>query len=374
MYKIKYSTFSELMTPYKDDEHKIYDLFVNVKDLPKGLPTKVNPRKVRTTTHVYKAITRGLIDDDHSFYLDNRGMFITAHDVKFKNHYIYLNLDDTKKYGLVDGGHTYHSILSNRSRIARDKNVFVHIEIVTGVSNIIRLAKDRNTNVQVQEKAIANLAGKFNPIKHVLKGTYIDNKVSYTQNDSKKYKPIDVLTIIKLLYALTFKSKTGEQPRKACNSSKGVLIDYLDNFSKYKNAIKHIPEVLQLYDFIEAHIRSSYKKIKLHNQLAAYQGFYHYSKFMRTKFYNYKTHDLTSVQIMIPIISGLRSIFQYHHDRYYWSVDPFGVMTKALPKIVNYVVGEDRQKIDTSARLGRDKNIYVYSYQQCLIAAGGLYK
>lgn len=376
MFRLKIKSCAKLDSPYKNDNHGIYDFFVDVDSLPSGLPTKVNPRKVKTTTKVYRDIVKGLLGDDHTFYLDNRGMFITARGVYVHGDILYLDLGNDDKqslnlYGIVDGGHTYHAIIYNRSRIAQDKHVYVHVEVITGVSNIVELAKDRNTNVQVQDKAIANLAGKFQPIKNILAGTKIAKKVSYTQNDVKKYKPVDVLSIISLMYAISYHSKIGNQPKLAYYSrSKDVLRSYIIHKNKYKQLIKFIPTLLKLYDFIEIHYKDAYKRISKNGRLGMYQGIGNNGRLRPTEFHTYKCHYRISKGLLLPIFSGLRCILKKHNGIYYWAINPYKVLKKSLSKLVQYEVRKDRVKKDgLKANLGGDDDVYSHCFDQVKITA-----
>lgn len=84
-------------------------------------------------------------------------------------------------YGNIDGGHTYKIICEHKDDSKIDQ--YVQFEIMTGVEDIIEdLARARNTSVQVDEKSMAELANKFDPIKEGLEGMPFYNRIAFKQN------------------------------------------------------------------------------------------------------------------------------------------------------------------------------------------------
>ena len=60
---------------------------------------------------------------------------------------------------------------------------FVQFEVMTGVEDIIeRLAEARNTSVQVDEKSMAELQQKFDPIKEGLEGMPFFTRIAFKLN------------------------------------------------------------------------------------------------------------------------------------------------------------------------------------------------
>ncbi|XCY62033.1 AIPR family protein [Streptococcus iniae] len=181
MDKIKQFSFAKctkMESPYKGDNRLVYHLFVNVKSIPEGLPTEVNPREVNSKKIVYKKIVSGLTSNEDSFFVNNRGILIVAKKVTIDSLNNIIKLDigngsdkDNSLYGVLDGGHTYHAIINNRNLIDDEFSEFVHLEIMTNVRNIDELSSARNTSVQVSDKAIAELADKFEFVKKDISNT-----------------------------------------------------------------------------------------------------------------------------------------------------------------------------------------------------------
>src|SRR5699024_5652595 len=131
--KFKFNRVVSLKSPYPNDNRVVYHLWVNIKDVPTGFPTQVNPREVKSTTKVYKKIENALSESTESFFVNNRGILISAKSVKVDglNKILELDLgecDEQHKYGVLDGGHTYHAIVKHKNDIDSDINQFVHLE------------------------------------------------------------------------------------------------------------------------------------------------------------------------------------------------------------------------------------------------------
>lgn len=88
--------------------------------------------------------------------------------------------DNTLCHGNIDGGHTYRIICEYQGE---KLNQYVQFEVMTGVEGIIEnLAEARNTSVQVDEKSMAELARKFDPIKEGLEGMPFFDRIAFKQN------------------------------------------------------------------------------------------------------------------------------------------------------------------------------------------------
>ena len=91
-----------------------YFAYVNFKELPSDIPLEVNPRKPKMNTAVAKALINAVKSPDTDFDINNRGIVIVAKSFNFNttNNAITLDLDnDPENYGILDGGHTYLSLI-----------------------------------------------------------------------------------------------------------------------------------------------------------------------------------------------------------------------------------------------------------------------
>lgn len=172
----KVKNFRKIPNPYLNSPDgnsnaNMYEAICDVKNLPDNIPMETNPREQNLKTNVAKKIKLSLLDTaSANFYLLNRGILISAQDVKFSNYNNELTVvfDDPDVHGNVDGGHTYKTILKYRDELDPGQQ-FVKIEILTGIEDIFQsLAAARNTSVQVQDKSIAELENRFDIIKMLL--------------------------------------------------------------------------------------------------------------------------------------------------------------------------------------------------------------
>lgn len=185
---------------------KQYRALVNFEALPKNISTEVNPRDQKMTTKVGRSLIAGVTNTETDFYLNNRGILISAKSVKYNPNSSEITIDlgspdndASPQYGIIDGGHTYRAIIDNLKRVINPEKKFVQLEIITNIDNLVALNSARNSSVSVSEPALANLAGKLDFIKQYLEGSPLENLVAYRDNEDK---PIDVVELVRLMLAL----------------------------------------------------------------------------------------------------------------------------------------------------------------------------
>ena len=77
-FRIVGSTFRKLDDPFENEKFKKYVFYVNINDVPTGIPMATNPRDQKLTSGVAKAIETSLCSNDGYFHLKNRGVVISA--------------------------------------------------------------------------------------------------------------------------------------------------------------------------------------------------------------------------------------------------------------------------------------------------------
>lgn len=91
--KFKVEALRTLTSPYKrgkEDESSsetIYYLLVDMKELPTGISLDVNPRKPKMTTNVAKSLLNAVVEPTTDFYINNRGIVISAKSLSFNSKY-----------------------------------------------------------------------------------------------------------------------------------------------------------------------------------------------------------------------------------------------------------------------------------------------
>lgn len=212
----KVNAVRTLTSPYRRDEKEsgmyetIYYLLVNMRDLPENIPMDVNPRVPKMGTNVAKRLIHAVVEPETDFYVNNRGIVISAQTFSFNSTDSEVTIDlgeqndenDRFSYGILDGGHTYTAIMQNRDKIPENIEKYVRIEVIINVLNITRLSDARNTSVQVSDIALFNLEDSFEEIHRVIKDETYAEKIAYKDNENK---PINVSELLRLLYAFDIK-------------------------------------------------------------------------------------------------------------------------------------------------------------------------
>ena len=153
----KVNAVRTLTSPYRRDEKEsgmyetIYYLLVNMRDLPENIPMDVNPRVPKMETNVAKRLIHAVVEPETDFYVNNRGIVISAQAFSFNSTDSEVTIDlgeqndenDRLSYGILDGGHTYTAIMQNRDKIPENIEKYVRIEVIINVLNITRLSDAR---------------------------------------------------------------------------------------------------------------------------------------------------------------------------------------------------------------------------------------
>jgi len=207
IFEFDVDSFRKQPSPYTGTEIsaniEVSTIIVDVTKIPVNLPYDTNPRKQNMRTKVAKRIQQGLLEANNAFHILNRGMLLSAKSFKFDNKNSKVTVDlgeDLSLYGIVDGGHTYRTILNNQEKLINsDFKQFVKIEVLTGIESIFQdVADSRNTSVPVSDQAIAELKEYFdNIVKDAIKEQPYAEKIAYKENGEE---PIDIMDVLSLLF------------------------------------------------------------------------------------------------------------------------------------------------------------------------------
>lgn len=264
--KFKINSLRTLSSPYgrnkKDNSalETIYYLLVNMKDLPENIPLDVNPRVPKMGTNVAKRLINAVVEPETDFYINNRGIVISAKSLSFNATNSEVTIDignqedenDKYNYGILDGGHTYTAIMQNRDRIPEDITKYVRMEVITNVINITRLSDARNTSVQVSDIALFNLEDSFDSIREAIKDEVYASKIAYKDNENK---PINISELLRLMYAFDIIKYPDDKmaPIQSYSGKAQVFKRYKDAYNTpfYRSLTKQLPVLVKLYDLIE---------------------------------------------------------------------------------------------------------------------------
>lgn len=275
-FKFKAQAVRTLRSPYaapgdSDSYETIYYVLVDMQELPDTLPLDVNPREPKMNTSVAKGLKKAVRESDTDFYLNNRGIVISAKSFSFDPSSTVVTVDlgnqddetDKMQYGILDGGHTYTAIIQERKSIPEDVIKYVRLEIITNVNNITRLSDARNTSVQVSDIALFNLDGKFENINEAIKGQPYEDKIAYKDNEKND---IHVYELLRLMFAFDIDRFPDDSvaPIQSYSGKAQVFKRYKEAYDSefYRLLVKELPVLVQLYDTIESELHERYVEYK----------------------------------------------------------------------------------------------------------------
>lgn len=378
---VKENSFRKLDDPFNDISKK-YLFYVKVCDVPEGIPMATNPRDQKLTSGVAQAIKDSLESNDGYFHLKNRGIVLSAKSCTYNNktQEVTINFTDEALHGNIDGGHTYKIVCEHRSI---DLDQYVQFEVITGVEDIIeRLAEARNTSVQVDEKSMAELQQKFDPIKEGLEGMPFFERIAFKQNqqafddeNNKKLKMIDAREVVAIINMFNIeKFDSVNHPIKAYSSKAKMLEMYLEDPESYRKYVNIMPDIFELYDTIETEFASAFNENGGRYGRKKYSGYKDGSIIGVTKFglndIYYKIPD----GLIYPSVAAFRSLVGYNEktDRYEWKngVNPIWIWDKCKGNMTNQIMNFASAIGDNPNAVGKDSNIWNLAYMTVLLQQG----
>lgn len=377
---VKENSFRKLDDPFNENSKK-YIFYVKVCDVPEGIPMATNPRDQKLTSSVAQAITESLESNDGYFHLKNRGIILSAKSCTYDNkrREVTINFTDDTLHGNIDGGHTY-KIMCNHRNSGLDQ--YVQFEVMTGVEDIIeKLAEARNTSVLVDEKSLAELRQKFDPIKEGLEGMPFFNRIAFKQNQqsfddetNKKQKMIDareVVSIISMFNAEKFDSIN--HPTKAYSSKAKMLEMYLENSESYRKYVNIMPDIFDLYDTVEEEFAVAFNETGGRYGRKKYSGYKDGKVVGVTKFGCHDIYYKIPDGLIYPTVAAFRSLVFYNvdTDKYEWKngVNPIDVWEKVKNTLTSQIMSFASAIGDNPNTVGKDANIWNLAYMTIQLQA-----
>lgn len=375
---VKENSFRKLDDPFNSLAKK-YVFYVKICDVPGGIPMATNPRDQRLTSGVAQAIQESLESNDGYFHLKNRGIVLSAKSCTYNNQTKEVKIDfaDSMLHGNIDGGHTYKIVCEHRDA---DLDQYVQFEVMTGVEDIIeKLAEARNTSVQVDEKSMAELQQKFDPIKEGLEGMPFFSRIAFKQNqqafdeeNNKRLKMIDareIVSIINMFNIDKFNSMT--HPIRAYSSKAKMLELYLEDPESYRRYVNIMPDIFDLYDAIEMEFATAF------NETGGRYGRKKYSVYKDGKVIGSSKFGLHEIYYKIPdgliypTVAAFRSlvILNEQTGKYEWKngVNPITVWDKCKKNLTNQIMNFASAIGDNPNAVGKDSNIWNLAYMTVLL-------
>ncbi len=381
IYKFKVDALRTLASPYKRSEkdetasETIYYLLVNMKDLPDDIPMDVNPRVPKMGTNVAKRLINAVVEPETDFYINNRGIVISAKSLSFNSSDSEVSIDlgdckdenDKFNYGILDGGHTYTAIIQNRDKIPDDIEKYVRLEVITNVLNITRLSDARNTSVQVSDIALFNLEESFEEVREAIKTESYANLIAYKDNENKA---INVSELLRLMYAFDILKYPDDSaaPIQSYSGKAQVFKRYKEAYATpfYKSLTKQLPTLIRLYDLISSEIAIKYNKYKKNlgfsqPHFGNVKGVEYIENGVETEFLKYKTNYSISSGYIYPIFGAFRSLLKFDEQKgeVNWLFDPEEIWEQVGTSIV-------QNTFETSSNpqlAGKDKQLWLSNYR-----------
>lgn len=377
----KVNSLRTLASPYKRGEkddssyETIYYLLVNMKDLPEAIPLDVNPRVPKMSTNVAKRLAKAVAEPETDFYINNRGIVISAKSLTFNSGESEVTIDigdqddenDRFAYGILDGGHTYTAIMENRDKIPQDIEKYVRVEVITNVINITRLSDARNTSVQVSDLALFNLEESFEDVKYAIKNEPYAQNIAYKDNENK---PINISELLRLMYAFDIAKYPDDvaAPIQSYSGKAQVFKRYKDAYDTvfYKELTKQLPTLVKLYDVIEREIGAKYCEYKKNSGVARPQfgrvkGVEYLEKGTETEFLGEKTNYAVSSGYLYPIFGAFRALLKFDEEEgvVSWLFDPIEVWEK-----IGTSIAQNTFESSNNPQLaGKDKQLWLSNYR-----------
>lgn len=351
------------------DDVTTYSMLVNFKDLPDGISLKVNPRTPKMNTAVAKTLINAVVNTDLDFDIKNRGIIVTANSVKYDPNSKEVTIDfadDDKRFGILDGGHTYMAITENRDRMAEDVEKYVRVEVLVGESlDATGLADARNTSAQVSDIALFELDDKFDMVKDAISGESYSDDIAFKDNENKR---IPVAELLRLMFAYNINRfpDDANAPVSAYSSKAAVFKDYSKNFGLDKNiylsVAKQLPTLVALYEKIETELPVKYQAFKNENgQNARFGGIRGVEKSDKavTDFTATPMDYSISVGFIMPIFGAFRALLENKDGQVGWQFDPLEVWDKVGVRLV-----QNTFETETNPQMaGKNKPLWQSNYR-----------
>lgn len=380
--------WDSLPSHYKDmieslglDQIETFECFIPASELPTDIPLEeTNPRDQHMGSKSQRQIESSLTDDnDFNFHILNKGMAISVGAINYndKTGMVEISLDDLTIHGDIDGGHTYRTIINNRSNPLL-KIKFVKIEFITNLneSTLPLVARARNTNIAVQDFTIAELENKFDIVKDALDGAEFLGRVSFKQFEDKwdKTKDISIGQILAVLNLFNL-SRYGDDnhPTVSYSSKQTPLKYYLDEYDSTSNKENNsyfkmsdiVKQIFQLHaeiesDFISVYnkVGGSYGNLSFAKSKEGYKQRVRYSD--EPKYLPYKLPEA----LILPILASFRALLEEDSatKKYKWIANPSTYKNLLIDQLVKLTADKLKANSSNPNALGKDSSHYLTLY------------
>lgn len=297
----------------KHENIRHYSFFLKLSNVPLGLWTDINARTQNVDKRTYRDIydsLLGLVDTPGMFHLRNQGVVILADSINYDHKYktVEMTFSNPELHGVVNGGHTY-TLFCEAQEENPDEYVKVSVSCGIGSEYVPEIAKGLNTSLQVKTESLANLEGKFDWIKAILKA--YENDVSWDENDPGLVEASDIVRYMTCLNVLSYPSEESH-PLAAYSSKNIVLKNYITKVDQYKGMENILLQICQLHDHIALTAQQVWNENKNgHGKFGQTKIAKPRGKKDKTIFLNgIKSDHQLQEAVIWPILSGFRAYIE----------------------------------------------------------------
>ncbi len=386
--KFPVSSFRRIPSPADPKAQHSYVAVVNVYDLPDFSEWRaINVRDPKETGAVPKAIRETLTQEPSMFFFKNRGLVLTAKEVKFDTESSILTvlLESPKIHGLLDGGHTDKVIKTYCAETPRDDSdpnsqAYVRVELLEGfdVEQITDIVEARNTSNQVKDQSLLELEGKFEGIKSAITGTSYADLVAYKEYeiyegaDGPRPKPIDVRELIALLTVFN-KDQFGDanHPVLAYSQRAACLNRFRDGGSSFEKIYPLAEDIFRLWDTIQLRLPDWYKVAKSNqgegSRFGRFTGVT--AKSSKLTFSEGDTEYAIPTAFKYPILASIRAFMEEENGKWVWGkgLNPFKELENGLGEQLAEVVLSNAQEMRNPTKLGKTNSVWDQCYGKAQI-------
>lgn len=368
-----------------------YRFYLNVNDTPPELAEwmDTNPRDQNLDTNVARAIRASLVEDNKSFHLWNRGILLSASRVTYDNRsgLARIVFEDPQIHGDIDGGHTLKIILREKEQLLAKGQAlpeqYVEIEIIVGVTSPEDLAEARNNSVAVNVKSLEELKNTFGSLKdifshHTIQGNHYDQRIEFRQNQMRgESNSIDIREVIGILNMfnqelypirnldlIPIQSFSGREVclRRFLQMGEPDGTDEAICREKREQVIAHmrpiIPEILELWDYIECHFTEGTSAIAKRYGAKSYSN-YDAKRRPNALFSDAPLKYTIPRGILYPVVGSFRALVRVREDgTYRWAVPPLQAWKDLNGTIAEYVMASSSELGNNPTAIGKSRNLW----------------
>lgn len=362
-----------LKDPYSDHLFHLEAIlpFHEVAKLDRG---NANVRPPDRRKPAYKEMTATVEDDPASFHVRNRGITYFCERFQFDNGKGTLavsvplgspnedDLDNDRKFGIGDGGHTFGVIQDTMQRSAELSTAnpdwvepFVRVHFIAGYKNsdlsIEQVVEALNTSAQVKQVSLDEYANKFEELKGALVDSGFDvNLVAFRENEEKDWT---VEEIVQRMACFLKERWTETEPASMYKSKSKALELYTSDATRaeFRKLYPVIKDVITFPEYIQSVLsegevvqRKSFSRLRVVKVLP--------KRFTRpgTK---YPTEHRLDLAALLPMAAAFRELFRVNRDTYEWRFSPHEVF-KTCAQTLYSVLTTRLLKTRNASQLGAD--------------------